>query len=408
MTTSYATRLGDAPEEGIKAPCVAATTANITLTAEQTVDGIAVVAGNRVLVKDQTDTTQNGIYSVAVGAWTRTKDFNNANDVINGVVVVDANSGEVYQAVFSGSWTPDTTTITFISQAFSTKLSKAGDTATGQISGITPTAAANFTRKDYVDAADALKLNLSGGTSTGQIKGITPVADEDLTRKDYVDDADDLKLDLAGGTVTGQISGITPTSAAHLARKDYVDTMLPLAGGTATGQIKGITPVADEDLVRKDYSDTNRIGDRVQLVRSSTHQTLAFDSNTDVAWNGETLDEANSHDVSINNSRIVIGANYNRIKFNSICVIQFDSTASATCLVSLKKNGSAANTVYFASGYVVRTATYTDGVPINLVTEWIDCAENDYYEIEIYNGHGSVNAKLLVISSVFVAELMKV
>lgn len=49
-----------------------ATTANITLSGTQTVDGVALTAGNRVLVKNQTDSTKNGIYTVASGAWTRT------------------------------------------------------------------------------------------------------------------------------------------------------------------------------------------------------------------------------------------------------------------------------------------------------------------------------------------------
>jgi hypothetical protein len=58
-----------------KAPVAAATTANITLSAPQTIDGVAVVAGNRVLVKDQTTASQNGVYVVAAGAWTRATDF---------------------------------------------------------------------------------------------------------------------------------------------------------------------------------------------------------------------------------------------------------------------------------------------------------------------------------------------
>lgn len=54
-----------------KEPVEAATMANITLSGEQTVDTVAVVAGDRVLVKDQTNAEQNGIYTVAVGAWSR-------------------------------------------------------------------------------------------------------------------------------------------------------------------------------------------------------------------------------------------------------------------------------------------------------------------------------------------------
>ncbi len=60
-----------------KASCRAATTANITLSGTQTIDGVAVIAGNRVLVKDQSTASQNGIYDVAAGAWVRSADADN-------------------------------------------------------------------------------------------------------------------------------------------------------------------------------------------------------------------------------------------------------------------------------------------------------------------------------------------
>jgi len=59
-----------------KASCVAATTADITLSGAQTIDGVSVVAGNRVLVKNQTLSQNNGIYLCASGSWTRTTDAN--------------------------------------------------------------------------------------------------------------------------------------------------------------------------------------------------------------------------------------------------------------------------------------------------------------------------------------------
>lgn len=53
----------------------AATTANITLSAPQTVDGVVLVADDRVLVKDQTTGSQNGIYDVKAGTWLRSSDM---------------------------------------------------------------------------------------------------------------------------------------------------------------------------------------------------------------------------------------------------------------------------------------------------------------------------------------------
>lgn len=65
----------------LRTAVVAATTANITLSGPQTIDGVAVIAGNRVLVKNQSTTSQNGIYDVAAGAWTRSSDSNTAGQL---------------------------------------------------------------------------------------------------------------------------------------------------------------------------------------------------------------------------------------------------------------------------------------------------------------------------------------
>ena len=53
----------------------AASVATLTLSAPQTVDGISLIAGDRILVKDQSTPAQNGIYVVAAGAWTRATDM---------------------------------------------------------------------------------------------------------------------------------------------------------------------------------------------------------------------------------------------------------------------------------------------------------------------------------------------
>jgi hypothetical protein len=74
-----------------KGPCKATTTANIALYAEQTLDGVAVVTGDRVLVKNQTAGYENGIYVVDTGQWRRAKDFSRNDDVREGTQVLVAN-----------------------------------------------------------------------------------------------------------------------------------------------------------------------------------------------------------------------------------------------------------------------------------------------------------------------------
>lgn len=76
--------------EGIKTkdPVRVATTANITLSGTQTIDGIACIVGDRVLVKNQTDQTENGIYIVSAGAWTRSTDANSATELVSAITSV--------------------------------------------------------------------------------------------------------------------------------------------------------------------------------------------------------------------------------------------------------------------------------------------------------------------------------
>lgn len=79
--------------KAVKAPCRVGTTANITLSGEQTIDGVAVVDGNRVLVKNQTTTSENGIYTASTGTWSRAYDFNGDGDFTQGTrVFINAGS----------------------------------------------------------------------------------------------------------------------------------------------------------------------------------------------------------------------------------------------------------------------------------------------------------------------------
>ncbi|MCP8463089.1 phage tail protein [Pseudomonas sp. ZM23] len=65
----------------------AATTANITLSGLQTVDGIALAAGDRVLVKDQVAANENGIYVASAGVWVRSADADESAEVTPALTV---------------------------------------------------------------------------------------------------------------------------------------------------------------------------------------------------------------------------------------------------------------------------------------------------------------------------------
>ncbi|MGE0151787.1 MAG: hypothetical protein AB7R90_04165 [Reyranellaceae bacterium] len=79
---------GSLSSVAIKAPVRAATTAPITLNGLQTIDGVALAEADRVLVKDQADARQNGIYLCGGSAWRRASDFDGGGDGVRGTQLV--------------------------------------------------------------------------------------------------------------------------------------------------------------------------------------------------------------------------------------------------------------------------------------------------------------------------------
>ena len=119
-----------------KTATLAATTVNITLSGVQTIDGVAVVAGNRVLVKNQTAATANGVYLAAAGAWARTSDMdgNPSAGEVNGAAVY------VTDGTINGdtTWTQTVTIVTVGTQAMSfAQLSGGGTSNAGSLTGTT-------------------------------------------------------------------------------------------------------------------------------------------------------------------------------------------------------------------------------------------------------------------------------
>jgi len=168
----------------VKAAVRAATVGTITLSGAQTIDGVVLTAGNRVLVKNQTTSSQNGIYAVATGAWTRTSDADSWDQLTSAFVFVESGSTQADTGwvctVDTGAAVLETTTITWVqfsgagSYTAGTGLTLAGtafalDTArvaTGSINGLM--SSSDFTKLSGIaSGAEVNQLAYSAITING-------------------------------------------------------------------------------------------------------------------------------------------------------------------------------------------------------------------------------------------------
>lgn len=100
-----------------KEPVRAASTGNLTLSGAQTIDGVSVVAGDRVLVKNQSSEAANGIYIAATGAWSRAADFDAGSEVVGATVFVSegtANGNSQWNMTTDGPITIGTTSLVWV------------------------------------------------------------------------------------------------------------------------------------------------------------------------------------------------------------------------------------------------------------------------------------------------------
>lgn len=184
-----------------------ATTANITLSGAQTIDGVSVVATDRVLVKNQSTPANNGIYVASAGAWTRATDADafvelNAASVMVLLGTVNANKGFQQTSVLTslsdaqtwsqsfgaGTYVADESTITLSGQTFSLKnngvdlagakvtgvlaIAKGGTgqtTATAAFAALAPSQAGNAGKAIVTDGTNYSLQNVAGGLLTDQV-----------------------------------------------------------------------------------------------------------------------------------------------------------------------------------------------------------------------------------------------
>lgn len=247
---------GLASSASVKGPCRTLSLTAITLSGEQTVAGVAVVAGDRVLVGGQADDTANGIYLVSTGAWSRAPDWNRADDVMDGTLILvtgGSNSG-LWECVASTQFVDVGTDAVAFAATLEVAMGDSIHTATtvtsiddtdeigfwdSTLGALVKITVANF-RAAFVHAATTA-TTIDDTDEIGFWDSVTPGFVK-ITFANFRTKLATLFLPLTGGTMTGSLqlgtgSGGTYNGKLILTPNDHYPTFIWYSGATPKTQI---------------------------------------------------------------------------------------------------------------------------------------------------------------------------
>jgi hypothetical protein len=219
-----------------KQPVLCGTTANITLSGLQTIDGVTVVAGNRVLVKNQTTTSQNGIYLASATAWSRAPDADTWDELVSALVFVESGStlaGSAWYCTIQKGGTIATTAITWSNfSVAATYTAGTGLTLTDYVFSITNT---GVTAAVYGSASKTLTATVNAqGQLTVLAATDIAIANTQVSGLGTMSTQAASSVDITGGTINGTTIGGT-TAGAVTGTTITANTQFTGAGTGLTG-----------------------------------------------------------------------------------------------------------------------------------------------------------------------------
>lgn len=284
-----------------KDSCIVASTTNIaSLSTLLTIDGVTVVAGNRVLVWQQTNAIENGIYVAGAGAWTRATDFDSSTEIVAGAYTfitggaTYANNG--FSVTTTGTITPDTTPFNFTittgagTIAAGTGLTKTGNTFSITNTGVSPTTYQSVT----VNEQGQVTAGTNPTTLLGY--GITDAADIVHDHTSISGSSATLTTPRAI-TITGDASGTTSFDGSA-----DVSIAVTMTGGNVYANVKSFGALGDgvtndSSAIQSALNSISSVGGSVIFPQGTYAIETALEvySNTKITGIGNVVLKRNSN-----------------------------------------------------------------------------------------------------------------
>lgn len=302
-----------------KTSVAAATTANITLSGEQTIDGV-LTSSSRVLVKNQSTATQNGIYVSAAGAWSRATDTDTGTELVSATVLIAGGSVNG-----NTQWTCSNTSVTI---------------------GVT-----NVT---FVQIASAgVYTNGTGITLTGNAFSINQAANLTWTGTHSFRDASFSLLDNSDTSKVAkfELSGITTATTRTFTVPDFNGTVLVSGGANvAENLIIALDDVLDDYLFRI-YSSSSGAG--FYILDLSGEKFLGLSAG---GTGGTALMEVQP---GLFVMQAVTSGEYKQFEIGAAFALFTDNTSSKTGITYAASGYENSNLSLTSRGYVLGAKTFT-------------------------------------------------
>jgi hypothetical protein len=326
-----------------------ATTANLDLATDlengDTLDGVSLVTGNKILVKDQTNQTQNGIYIVpASGAASRDPDFDTVAELAGQLVIVQegsTNADKIYLCTTDNSGSIGSVNITFsqVQPSFTGTVTSVAVADAGSseftVSGSPITSSGTITLA--VNSIDASKIGNGdvSNTELSYVNGVTSAIQTQINGK-LANVVEDTTPQL-GGNLDVNTNSIVSTSNGDI-------TLAP--DGTGVVNISGNATQAGNLRIFEDTDDgTNYIGLKAGTLASSFTLTLPIaDGSADQALKTDGSGNLSFGDVAGGESwQAVKTGNFNAVASEGY----FINTTSAAITATLPGSPSLGDFITF-------------------------------------------------------------